>query len=190
MGKLYYHGSPKLFEKFDLSQTFSGTGRAKFGFGVYLTESFETAAHYSVPAAPEHYVYTVNCPDLTLENHLVSAQPVNPEIVAKAETKLGFCLPDGAKLYGKYFRKCIGNYLTTGKLKFDKASIEAEQTAAKFLLSIDVQFNSWPQAQTKPDGLKNLAVFNPDILEIRFVDQVELDGKGHLVRSLKHKKVL
>ena len=43
-----YHGSPFLFDHFDLSGAGEGTG-IKFGFGVYLTESEASAVHYSQP---------------------------------------------------------------------------------------------------------------------------------------------
>ena len=60
----YYHGSPVIFDKFNLDSLGEGSG-CKFGVGVYLTESFETAAHYSEPrygSADHHYVYTVEVP--------------------------------------------------------------------------------------------------------------------------------
>mgnify|MGYP003295279585 CR=1 FL=1 len=76
---LLFHGSPALFDRFDLSGAGEGTG-IKFGFGVYLTESEKSAIHYSQPRnlelTPEHYLYTVEILDLTPDNHLVSALPV------------------------------------------------------------------------------------------------------------------
>ena len=41
---LLYHGSPELFDAFDLSKAGEGTG-VKFGFGVYLTESEDSDRH-------------------------------------------------------------------------------------------------------------------------------------------------
>lgn len=74
-----FHGSPFLFDQFDLSNAGEGTG-VKFGFGIYLTEVEKSAVHYSQPRKmelmPEHYLYTVEIPDLTEDNHLVSACPV------------------------------------------------------------------------------------------------------------------
>ena len=76
-----YHGSPELFDRFDLSRAGGGTG-IKFGFGVYLTESERSAVHYSNPRAlkgakaPAHYLYTVEIPDLTEDNHLMSKPPL------------------------------------------------------------------------------------------------------------------
>lgn len=80
-----YHGSPELFDAFDLSKAGEGTG-VKFGFGVYLTESEDSAVHYSQPRnleadTPSHYLYTIEIPDLTADNHLVSALPVAATVV-------------------------------------------------------------------------------------------------------------
>lgn len=44
---IMYHGSSQLFEQFDLSHVLEGDGKVKFGYGVYLTTHFESAAHYS-----------------------------------------------------------------------------------------------------------------------------------------------
>ena len=38
----YYHGSSAIFDKFNLDSLGEKSG-CKFGVGVYLTESFETA---------------------------------------------------------------------------------------------------------------------------------------------------
>ena len=45
--QIYYHGSSVLFPKFDLSHVLEGDGKVKFGFGVYLTSSFKSAAQFS-----------------------------------------------------------------------------------------------------------------------------------------------
>ena len=154
-----YHGSPERFDHFDLSRAGEGTG-VKFGFGVYLTESVASAIHYSqprnMPPAEERYLYTVEIPELTADNHLVSARPVDPAIVERAEEKLGRAVPKEVTEKGKEFRKWVGCALTGAK----KAGFAEEKAAAEFLDGIGVICNVWPQAQTKPDGLKNCAVFN------------------------------
>ena len=104
---ILFHGSPFLFDKFDLSGAGEGTG-IKFGFGVYLTEVEASAVHYSQPRnlelMPEHYLYTVEIPELTEGNHLASALPVSPVIINKAEAKLGVSAPEKVKAQGKEFR--------------------------------------------------------------------------------------
>ena len=154
-----FHGSPFLFEKFDLSNAGEGTG-IKFGFGIYLTEVEKSAVHYSQPRGMEymaqHYLYTVEIPDLTVNNHLVSALPVAPSIISCVEKKLGIPVPDKAKAMGKFFRKWVGMTLTGSS----KAAFAEEKAAAEFLSSLGVLCNVWPTAQTKPDGPKNIAVFD------------------------------
>lgn len=171
-----YHGSPELFSKFDLSKAGDGTG-IKFGFGVYLTESEASAVHYSQPRkqaqVKDHYLYTVEIPELTENNHLVSAKPVSPEIIKRTETKLGKPVPQDKALQGKEFRKWIGMTLTDNKT----VSLETEQAASAFLDNIGVFCNVWPQAQSKPDGLKNYAVFDADKVRIIKIEHIEVTQK-------------
>ena len=173
----FYHGSPELFDKFDLSKAGDGTG-LKFGFGVYLTESEASAVHYSQPRhqplAKSHYLYTVEIPDLTDDNHIVSAKPVPESIVQRAEAKLGKPIPQKKTLQGKEFRKWLGLTLTGSK----KVDVESERAAAEFLDGIGVFCNVWPQAQSKPDGLKNCAVFNAANVRIVKRERIEVELKG------------
>lgn len=168
----FYHGSPFQFDKFDLSQAGEGTG-IKFGFGVYLTESETSAVRYSqprkMPPMKDHYLYTVEIPELTDDNHIVSAKPVSASIVARVEAKLGRSVPEEKTLKGKEFRKWIGMTLTGGK----KSGFAEEKAAAQFLDEIGVICNVWPRAQNKLDGLRNCAVFNADRVRIVKVQHID-----------------
>ena len=67
--ELLYHGSCYLFDKFSSSFLGCGEGKSKFGHGIYITTSFETAARYASKAAKANgkeccYVYTVEVPTL------------------------------------------------------------------------------------------------------------------------------
>lgn len=172
----FYHGSPCLFEAFALTNAGDGTG-IKFGYGIYLTESEASAVHYSQPRkcdlTPEHYLYTVEIPDFTEDNHLFSCRPVAPAIVAVTEQKLGVVAPDKVKALGKDFRKWVGCTLTGAK----KAGFDEEKAAAEFFDSIGVIANVWPQNQCKPDGLRNCAIFNPSRVKITFREQIEIEDK-------------
>ena len=177
----FYHGSPNLFGAFELSNAGDGTG-IKFGYGVYLTESEASAVHYSQPRKcalmPTHYLYTVEIPELTSDNHLISALPVADVIVQATEQKLGLKVPAKYVEKGKEFRKWLGCRLTGKK----GAGFEEEKAAAAFLDSIGVIANVWPQAQTKPDGLRNCAIFNPTRVRIIKREQIEIeDVKGKYV---------
>ena len=71
---IYYHGSAKLFDAFSLSHALEGDGKAKFGFGVYVAGTYESAAHYAFNKHRlenrDFYVYTVEIPDRTDDNCL------------------------------------------------------------------------------------------------------------------------
>lgn len=78
----YYHGSHRLFDKFDLSHALEGDGKVKFGFGVYVTSKYESAVHYSASnkSATEHYVYSLELPEKTEQNHIAFKLQVAIEI--------------------------------------------------------------------------------------------------------------
>jgi len=178
---IYYHGTSSLFREFSMEHLFEGKGNYKFGIGIYLSESYKTAAHYAIPSADVHYIYTVECPDLTDDNHLVSVLPVNESLVKRVEKKLGCTIPQRHLTKGKYFRKFIGNTVLGKKPTFNKASVDAEKAASAFLKSIGVEFLIWPRAQRCPNGEKNIAVLNTDNIKILKIEKVKLDSKGRLI---------
>ena len=127
--EIFYHGTCHLFSQFDMSFLGTGEGKSKFGNGIYITSSYETAALYASKAAKANgkdslYVYTVEVPDITQDNHVFSCKEVNPAVIQKVEASLG-TLPQEANVSGKCFRKYIGNVLTgkkaTLKQMLDKA---------------------------------------------------------------------
>lgn len=181
----FYHGTTVLFKQFDLAHALEGDGKAKFGFGSYVTEVYTSAAHYAHnkkrPERTDYYVYTLEIPDITADNHLVSAQPVHLSIVERTEKALGESIPDEAKTAGKLFRKYVGNRLTgkTGTVKklIGRADLDAEKAASKFFREIGLEYFAWPQAQKKPDGPTNRVVLNLDKIRIMRIDKVQLDPK-------------
>ena len=181
----FYHGTPKLFPKFDLDHALEGDGKAKFGFGTYVTEAYTSAAHYAHnkkrPECKDYYVYILEIPDLTEDNHLFFNRPVHPSIVKRTEKALGKQIPDEVKVQGYLLRKYVGNLLigksgTITQLT-DKTSIEAEKAAAKFFSEIGLEYFVWPYNWKKPDGLTNRVVLNIDKIRIVRIDKVELDPK-------------
>ena len=188
MAKKCYHGSQKSFDCFNLDFAGEATG-TKFGYGVYLTDVEKSAVHYSQPRnvpledVPNHYLYTVEIPDLTPENHLISNQPVEPVILAKVEKKLGKTAP--AEIIGKEFRKWVGmTLLGLDKLKTSSEKFEAEKKAAEFFDSIGVFYNVWPNAQKAGmtaqsirEGNKNIAVFNAKRIKIVKKESIDVTLK-------------
>jgi hypothetical protein len=189
-----YHGTPMLFKKFDIAHALEGDGKAKFGFGTYVTEVYTTAALYAHnkkrPECTDYYVYTVEIPDLTDDNHLFSNRPVHPSIIQRTEKALGEQLPDEVKIEGKPFRKYVGNLLVgkKGSIKTlkEKTDIDAEKAASKFFSEIGLEYYVWPQGSwSKPGGPTNRAVLNIDKIRIVRIDKVELDKKFKYVEGSK-----
>ena len=190
----FYHGTTRLFKEFDLSHALEGDGKAKFGFGTYVTEVYTTAAHYAHnkkrPECTDYYVYTVEIPDLTDDNHLSYTKPVHPSIIDRTEKALGEQIPDEVKAESKCFRRYVGNRLlgkkgTANQLK-DKADIEAEKAASTFFSEIGLEYYVWPQGSwTNPNSPTNRAVLNIDKIRIVRIDKVELDKKFQYVEGSK-----
>ena len=187
-----YHGTCYLFDKFSLSFLGSGEGKSKFGHGIYITSNFKTAALYASKAAKANgknscYVYTVEVPVLTEDNHIFSCKAVNTSVVARVEKTICETIPDEVKSAGKLFRKYLGNLLTgqRGPVKkmMGKADAKAENAVSQFLNSVGVTYLAWPQSQTNPDGETNRAVLNENDIRIVKIEQVECDEKNKLVEG-------
>ena len=190
--EIFYHGTCRLFDKFSLSFLGEGEGKSKFGHGIYITSSYKTAALYASKAAKANgkdccYVYTVEVPMLTGDNHIFSCKAVNVDVVSRVEHEIGEAIPDEVKSAGKYFRKYLGNLLTgqkgTVKKMMSKADAEAESKVSEFLKSVGVVYLAWPHSQTNPDGDTNRAVLNEDDIKILKIEQVEVDEKNRLIEN-------
>lgn len=187
---VFYHGSSaEPFERFSLDHALEGDGKVKFGWGVYVTEKYTTAAHYAFnkhrPENKDFYVYTVEIPDRTEENclSLMKGVPVTESIVKRVEGKLGESVPTEAKAEGIPFRKYLANRLTGQmmpvKKMVDKATVAGEKAASEFLLSIGVELIEWPYNWQKPEAEKNMAVLDDRKVRILRIEKVKLDPKGH-----------
>lgn len=190
--EVFYHGTCRLFDSFDPDRLGSGEGKSKYGHGIYITSSYATAALYASKAAKNNgvdtiYVYTIEVPDLTEDNHVFSCKPVNPKVAAAIEAALGQDIPEEAKAAGKFFRKYVGNALVGNvaavKKMIGSASSEAENAVANFFNENGIIYLAWPQAQTKPDGDTNRAVLNAECIKILKIEQVQTDAKNKLIKG-------
>ena len=186
----FYHGSSAdPFERFSLDHALEGDGKVKFGWGVYVTEKYSTAAHYAFnkhrPENKDFYVYTVEIPDRTPDNclSLLKGVPVTESIVNRVEARLGEAIPSEAKVEGIPFRKYLANKLTGEdkpvKKMIDKATVEGEKAASEFLSSVGVDLIEWPYNWQKPEAEKNMAVLDDRNGRIVRIEKMELDPKGH-----------
>jgi len=188
MSEIFYHGASVLFDGFSLDKALSGDGKIKFGYGVYVTQMFKTAAHYAGSGnnmGKTHYVYTIEVPAMRSDNHIWSNKPVNVEIVRRTEDKLKATVPAAVCERGKLFRKYVGNVLLgrSGSIKqlSGKTDLEGEKAATAFLSSIGVDFYVWPYNQRNPDGAQNRAILDDSKVKIIRVDEVLLDDKRQLI---------
>ena len=186
----FFHGSSaEPFDRFSLDHALEGDGKVKFGWGVYVTEKYSTAAHYAFnkhrPENKDFYVYTVEIPDRTPDNclSLLKGVPVAESIVNRVEAKLGETIPAEAKVEGIPFRKYLANKLTGEdkpvKKMIDKATVEGEKAASEFLSSLGVDLIEWPYNWQKPEAEKNMAVLDDRNVRIVRIEKVELDPKSH-----------
>lgn len=190
--EIFYHGSCYLFDKFSLAFLGAGEGKSKFGHGIYITSSYKTAALYAAKAAKANgkdncYVYTIEIPLLTDDNHIFSCKPVNADVAQRVDKAIGEAIPDEVKVAGKLFRKYLGNLLTgqrsTIKKMMSKADATAESVVAEFLNKMGIVYLAWPQSQTKPDGDTNRAVLNENDIRIVKIEQVEVDENNKLIEG-------
>ena len=101
---IVYHGTTSIFDHFDLAHLGEGEGKSKFGIGHYASSVYATSALYAGKCKGQiKYVYTLEVPDLTDSNHIVSAKPPHRSIIEKAEEHIGQ-IPDEARSSGKAFR--------------------------------------------------------------------------------------
>ena len=186
----FYHGSSaEPFQRFSLDHALEGDGKVKFGWGVYVTEKYSTAAHYAFnkhrPENKDFYVYTVEVPDRTADNclSLLKGVSVAESIVNRVEAKLGETVPAEAKVEGIPFRKWLANKLAGEdkpvKKMIDKATVVGEKAASEFLSSLGVDLIEWPYNWQKPEAEKNMAVLDDRNVRIVRIEKVELDPKGH-----------
>ena len=175
----FYHGTSVLFDRFDLSHALEGDGKVKFGYGVYVTSSYRSAAHYagSNRSAQHFYVHTVETPEIAESNYIAFKEPVKPSILKRAEDKLGEAIPQKVVHDGKDFRKYLSKKLTGA------VDLEGEKAASAFLESIGVEFIVWPYNWKNPALGTNRAVLNDQKVRIVRIDEVELDDKKQLVEG-------
>ena len=194
----FYHGSSaEPFDRFSLEHALEGDGKVKFGWGVYVTEKYTTAAHYAFnkhrPENRDFYVYTVEIPDRSDDNclSLLKGVPVTDSIVKRVEAKLGTTIPAEAKVEGIPFRKFLANKLSSldlpVKKMIDKATVAGEKAASELLSSVGVDLIEWPYNWQKPQAEKNMAVLDDKKVRIVRIEKVELDPKGHqLIKGSRH----
>ena len=177
MDSVFYHGtSAAPFGRFSFDHALEGAGKCKFGFGVYVTESYESARLYAAKseAGGDCLVYTVEIPPLAADNWIAFGDPVPAPVLARAREALGADIPAKAAADGKEFRIFLARRLGGTKTP----TFEGERKASAFLAGIGVDFIIWPFNWKKgPDGRYlppfNRAVVDADKVRILSVDRLD-----------------
>lgn len=112
---------------------------------------------------------------MTEDNHIDFKKPVHPDIVKRAENKLGNSIPEKFILDGKDFRKYLA------KILGGVSDVMSEKQASELLNSIGVEFITWPYSWKNPDLGLNVAVLDDGKIKIRTIHQIELDAKQQLI---------
>lgn len=177
--EIFYHGSSILFRRFDLSHALEGDGKVKFGYGIYVTSCYRSAAHYAGTSQQTgcRYVYTVEVPDIREDNHIAFNKAVHKDIIEKAELKLGVTFPKGITENGKDFRKYLAQRLT------GKADLNGEKAASAFLDSIGVEMITWPYNWKNPASGSNRAILNDQRISIVKIEQVDLNNNKQFIEG-------
>lgn len=173
-----YHGSHILFDRFDLYCVLTGNNKVKFGYGIYLSSSFRSAAHYSYRENKRYgYVYEVEIPELNDDNSIDFKVKVSDSIIGRAKDRLCRDIPDKAKSNGKCFRLFLASHFGGDN------NIEAERKASEFLYSIGVIGIRWPYCWRNPALGLNVAIFNAESIRIRKIFEVQLDSKRQWIEG-------
>lgn len=200
MAEIFFHGSSRLFTKFNLDYALKGAGKVKFGYGIYVTSSFASAAHYSRTAEggadEKHYVYTLEVVQKNRTNYISFIEKVSPSVVAKAEARLGERIPEVYTANGNLFRKYLGIRLTQDDKVWQKLSratdpekvklkvgLEEEIAASAFLYQIGVKMIEWPFTWTAGERRFNRAILKAESIKIVKIEEVRLDEKGKYVEG-------
>lgn len=162
LGATAYHGSPYLFDKFDLEKAGSNSGQ-DYGYGTYLSSSPDVANAYTKAFGSKNNkdvgnVYKVDIPDEYMPKMLNwSSYQQTPE-VKEIFKKNGLPIEgSGEDLYFEAIKKA-------GSSDENKSGF---QKAAEYLDSIGIKGVKYPnRAVGNTQDAQNYVLFNPSQIKI------------------------
>ena len=185
-----FHGTNRLFGRFDMGHALEGDGKVKFGWGVYVTDRADSALKYARKSQERHpgsgcFVYKVEVPALSPGNHIAFGEPVAPAIAARVESELGAAIPAMALADGKLFRKFVACRIEGSKKK--EPTLAGEKAAAELLDRLGVVCVSWPFNWKKDAEGRFLPPFNRavfDAAKVRVVSVGRYDEAGNVIETI------
>jgi len=187
-GATVFHGSPRKFDKFDLSKIGSGDGGSSYGHGFSMAGEEGTAKLYA--KGPTGSVYKIDLPDEHIGKMLNWDLPLNkqPKTVLDAlkaadviNPKTGKMYPaadlggtgggnmtgsGGADIYNMLARQWENSYGPDALLDIEAAS--GREAATKYLQSLGIPGIKYfdPAIQRTGRESHNFVVFSPENLKI------------------------
>lgn len=167
-----FHGSPHDFDKFDFAYMSSGWGQQAYGYGAYLTTSYECAKEYSQGGI----VYTVEIPD----KGYLNLDKISPALAMKiARVFFNYYTKEheyGSEAYAGYERefwneecKYIGNS-TDGNTLYGTISsfLGSDKETSEFLHDkLGYKGLVWVHTNTETGKkFKNYVIFDPKDIKI------------------------
>lgn len=178
-----FHGSPYCFKYFQFRAQSEKDG-IRLGYPIFLTNCEPLAAMYSDkkggPRSKHHYLYTVQIPDLTPDNHFFLDGSVSQSIIKRAEEYFHTTIPAEATVTGKAFKDWLES------LGEKRRTLEERKRRAVCLLKrFGVVAIAW-HYKRYGKGIINYAIVSPsdclvqkcEHIEYKFMRQA--DGKSHL----------
>lgn len=137
MDKQFYHGSPYEFESFDLSKIGTGDGLNKYGFGLYFSDSVDTAKYYAGVSKESMYLYTVRL--LGLEKFFNWDEQITDELYNKVIHRLDYLDEEDAKQQIQSDYEDYGDLWNMESLyEFLTGTFDSQKKASDFLVFCDV----------------------------------------------------
>ena len=167
-----FHGSPHDFDEFDFAYMSSGWGQQAYGYGAYLTTSYECAKEYSQGGM----VYTVEIPD----KGYLNLDKISPALAMKiARIFFNYYTKEheyGSEAYAGYERefwneecKYIGDS-TDGNTLYGTISsfLGSDKETSEFLHDkLGYKGLVWVHTNTETGKkFKNYVIFNPKDIKI------------------------
>ena len=192
-GNVYYHGSNKYFNTFDLSKIKKGHGVIDYGWGVYITESPEVAHFYAAHTGAKKgkkYIYNVDLNNVDCKeiNWINWHEQITPSQIAaikkQAQTEKNMLVEMLTEPHNT--KDMLGRYLYENLVKL----LGTDKAASLFLLRagfcgikypVNYKINS---KFTNADDKFNYVVFDDELLKVMNVELLNFAKGGNVYASV------
>ena len=173
-----FHGSPIHFKEFAFQERNESLG-IKYGCPIFLTDMELIAAISSHKVGgKEHFLYTVQIPDLTPENHLkADVQPSNT-IIKRIEEKLRETIPAEAKSSGKTLKDWLYARPSNSSSDYEHEKEVIDLMDELGIIAYVFQMKDYKSVFNYAVHCKQARIIKCEYINPKF--EREADGKSHL----------